>query len=168
MLEEAGVRAGNGGKMPGMLGEGYDAEVGSGSVVRLTLNVGCKSTCPDAVPPADEAEGVVELTIRGAATAAKAGPNEALALKVDIPGGVTVGCDAATAVASWVTLTTFAENQTCGDWTRRKVFSLCRNGCEGSAPDRGARLVDKVERTSALVRDVSAPFIRAGKTGRMG
>lgn len=118
MLEEAGVRAGKGGKMPGMLGEGYNAEAGPGSVVELTLKVGFESTCPDAVATADGPDVVIELTIRGAGTEAKAGPNEALRLKVDIPGGVAVGCDAAIPFAALVTFTSFAEIQTCGDLTR--------------------------------------------------
>ena len=154
--------------MPGMLGEGYNAEAGPGSVIGLMLKVGFESTCPDAVATADGPDVVVELTIRGAATEAKPGLNEALTLKVDIPGGVAVGCDAAIPFAALVTFTSFAEIQTCGDLTRRKVFSLCRNGCEGTAPDRGARLVDKVERTSAFVRDDSAALITPGKTGRTG
>jgi hypothetical protein len=173
LLEVPGVRAekgGNalGGKVALMLSKGYDAGACPSPTVGLTAKLVFRLILPGAVAAADDPSINVESGIREIASGACPGAGEALTLKVDIPGGVVVDCDAATPFTTLVTFESFVGIHTCGDLTRVNVFSLCRNGCEGTVPDRGARFVDKVERTSAFVRDVSAAFISPENTGRTG
>lgn len=154
--------------MVGMLGNENNAGALPGSGEGLTVKDGSKSTRPEAVTMVDESDVNVEPETPGVTEEAGPGLGETLMLKLNTPVGFAVNCDAAPPFAVFVTLKLLADFQTCGDLTRVNVFSLCRNGCEGTAPDRGARLVDKVERTSASVREDSVAFIKPGKTGRTG
>lgn len=104
----------------------------------------------------------------GVAVVAGTGFVTELTWKVKVPGGVAAECDTAVPFADLGTFESQAGVQTFGDLTRGKVFSLCLNGCEGSVPERGARLAVRVDRTSALVKELSAAFISPGKTGRTG
>ena len=104
----------------------------------------------------------------GVAVVAGTGFVTELTWKVKVPGGVAAECDPAPPFAALVTFESLVGVQTLGDLTRRKVFSLCLNGCDGKVPERGARLAVRVDRTSALVNEFSAAFISPGKVGRTG
>ena len=104
----------------------------------------------------------------GVAVGAGAGLAIELTWKVKVPGGVAAECDPAVPFAGLVTFESLVGVQTLGDLTRRKVFSLCLNGCDGKVPERGARLAVRVDLTSALVNEFSAAFISPGKVGRTG